>query len=152
MIRRPPRSTLFPYTTLFRSRDTVLRGVVHLMGTDLDLVQLAARPEHGGVERLVAVRLRARDVILDALLQRRPLVVDHPQDVIALGDIVHQHAHREEVINLLERLVALLHLLVNRPEVLGAAGDLVAGESGSPQLFGERDPQSLDGLFTLALS
>src|SRR5258705_6114163 len=25
MIRRPPRSTLFPYTTLFRSRPTVLR-------------------------------------------------------------------------------------------------------------------------------
>src|SRR3712207_7302268 len=24
MIRRPPRSTLFPYTTLFRSRDVVL--------------------------------------------------------------------------------------------------------------------------------
>src|SRR3712207_7898844 len=26
MIRRPPRSTLFPYTTLFRSTDVVLRG------------------------------------------------------------------------------------------------------------------------------
>src|SRR3712207_8282039 len=26
MIRRPPRSTLFPYTTLFRSRPRVLRG------------------------------------------------------------------------------------------------------------------------------
>src|SRR3989441_12642951 len=26
MIRRPPRSTLFPYTTLFRSRDEYLRG------------------------------------------------------------------------------------------------------------------------------
>src|SRR5947208_10878191 len=26
MIRRPPRSTLFPYTTLFRSRATVDRG------------------------------------------------------------------------------------------------------------------------------
>src|SRR3989454_3326996 len=26
MIRRPPRSTLFPYTTLFRSRDTRTRG------------------------------------------------------------------------------------------------------------------------------
>src|SRR3712207_7906156 len=25
MIRRPPRSTLFPYTTLFRSRDAALR-------------------------------------------------------------------------------------------------------------------------------
>src|SRR5262245_65189148 len=27
MIRRPPRSTLFPYTTLFRSTDHVARGV-----------------------------------------------------------------------------------------------------------------------------
>src|SRR3712207_9321278 len=26
MIRRPPRSTLFPYTTLFRSNGIVLRG------------------------------------------------------------------------------------------------------------------------------
>src|SRR5690348_18065424 len=26
MIRRPPRSTLFPYTTLFRSLQVVLRG------------------------------------------------------------------------------------------------------------------------------
>src|SRR5260370_20780600 len=26
MIRRPPRSTLFPYTTLFRSHDAVHRG------------------------------------------------------------------------------------------------------------------------------
>src|SRR3712207_7817724 len=26
MIRRPPRSTLFPYTTLFRSRATTSRG------------------------------------------------------------------------------------------------------------------------------
>src|SRR2546425_3473193 len=31
MIRRPPRSTLFPYTTLFRSRTTVgLTGVLEL--------------------------------------------------------------------------------------------------------------------------
>src|SRR5256884_6147404 len=30
MIRRPPRSTLFPYTTLFRSQDTgAVRGNVH---------------------------------------------------------------------------------------------------------------------------
>src|ERR1035441_10764571 len=27
MIRRPPRSTLFPYTTLFRSRQTRYRGI-----------------------------------------------------------------------------------------------------------------------------
>src|SRR5256885_10968240 len=37
MIRRPPRSTLFPYTTLFRSRD------VHLVGAFAELLQ-ACRP------------------------------------------------------------------------------------------------------------
>src|SRR3712207_7657504 len=29
MIRRPPRSTLFPYTTLFRSPDAHFLGVLH---------------------------------------------------------------------------------------------------------------------------
>src|SRR3712207_8947648 len=29
MIRRPPRSTLFPYTTLFRSQATWTRGLAH---------------------------------------------------------------------------------------------------------------------------
>src|SRR5437773_4813558 len=28
MLRRPPRSTLFPYTTLFRSKGEVLAGIV----------------------------------------------------------------------------------------------------------------------------
>src|SRR3712207_8829018 len=32
MIRRPPRSTLFPYTTLFRSRDGRGRGAGRLGG------------------------------------------------------------------------------------------------------------------------
>src|SRR5260221_14735386 len=37
MIRRPPRSTLFPYTTLFRSRDhpaVLQRGEHHAPGRD----------------------------------------------------------------------------------------------------------------------
>src|SRR5258707_3613814 len=29
MIRRPPRSTLFPYTTLFRSRETFALAIPH---------------------------------------------------------------------------------------------------------------------------
>src|SRR2546429_7320104 len=29
MIRRPPRSTLFPYTTLFRSLETKPKGMTH---------------------------------------------------------------------------------------------------------------------------
>src|SRR2546425_8462455 len=34
MIRRPPRSTLFPYTTLFRSAEDFMRGRPSLLGRD----------------------------------------------------------------------------------------------------------------------
>src|SRR3712207_7881712 len=39
MIRRPPRSTLFPYTTLFRSLRT---GVLRIGGGSQDLMPLSA--------------------------------------------------------------------------------------------------------------
>src|SRR6266403_4900289 len=40
MIRRPPRSTLFPYTTLFRSRD----GAAPLHLAQQPVLELARRP------------------------------------------------------------------------------------------------------------
>src|SRR5437762_10371068 len=44
MIRRPPRSTLFPYTTLFRSRGwDVLSGLHQPLGADAEFAALAAR-------------------------------------------------------------------------------------------------------------
>src|SRR2546426_10987266 len=54
MIRRPPRSTLFPYTTLFRSgvapgRRLVRRGELHgNEGAALELHGRAERPTGGG--------------------------------------------------------------------------------------------------------
>src|SRR3989454_8270881 len=56
MIRRPPRSTLFPYTTLFRSpRDPALgeralecrieKGAVRLLADD-DVARLRREPRH----------------------------------------------------------------------------------------------------------
>src|SRR3712207_8169403 len=52
MIRRPPRSTLFPYTTLFRS-DVVLRAllqlhVLHLEVRRLVFLVVGVRQEHRG--------------------------------------------------------------------------------------------------------
>src|SRR2546427_4612695 len=44
MIRRPPRSTLFPYTTLFRSIVPVLREVVLDGDTPLAAFVKVARP------------------------------------------------------------------------------------------------------------
>src|SRR2546428_4791135 len=49
MIRRPPRSTLFPYTTLFRSLLVqLLPRILHrgAHGFDLDVGELAADPAH----------------------------------------------------------------------------------------------------------
>src|SRR3989442_8825382 len=54
MIRRPPRSTLFPYTTLFRSRDRLLakfdrqfltRAIAHAGGN------LSKAARHAGIDR-----------------------------------------------------------------------------------------------------
>src|SRR5258705_6928005 len=43
MIRRPPRSTLFPYTTLFRSRETRKVLGCHVVGERaVEIVQAAA--------------------------------------------------------------------------------------------------------------
>src|SRR3712207_7370166 len=61
MIRRPPRSTLFPYTTLFRSL----------------CAARAAEPERGAGP-------------LDRHLGRKPRVRNQPADVAGAGDVVLQ--------------------------------------------------------------
>src|SRR2546421_9560246 len=48
MIRRPPRSTLFPYTTLFRSHRRAEHGQLEAIGPerpgDVDVVRVARAP------------------------------------------------------------------------------------------------------------
>src|SRR5258708_26792210 len=44
MIRRPPRSTLFPYTTLFRSIEALLQHLA-ILGDPFGLVFKPARPQ-----------------------------------------------------------------------------------------------------------
>src|SRR2546426_6763526 len=70
MIRRPPRSTLFPYTTLFRS-DAVLWKTEVLMLYEYDGSVEQARPEY------VVFPRSTRDVVQIMLLANRfqvPLV------------------------------------------------------------------------------
>src|SRR2546422_6590228 len=71
MIRRPPRSTLFPYTTLFRSRELQQR----LAGLVLELdreVRVAPTRVAGALERLGDHQPRRRhDLEVDAGLAVR---------------------------------------------------------------------------------
>src|SRR5260370_1781058 len=54
MIRRPPRSTLFPYTTLFRS-DGVEVGIGH------DLLQPVGNGNHLGGGRMIPIPDRSEE-------------------------------------------------------------------------------------------
>src|SRR3712207_8701402 len=70
MIRRPPRSTLFPYTTLFRS--VIGIGIIH----PRQLVQ-ARRPARTLVERVQQVETVA------GLVDRRPQGCPRPLRIAA---------------------------------------------------------------------
>src|SRR3989449_9743817 len=76
MIRRPPRSTLFPYTTLFRSRrvgrgalrqaERVLQGTAHYAGDGLPA-------DEPGPVRVHAARADARRILRTRRPRVRPL-------------------------------------------------------------------------------
>src|SRR5258707_5975302 len=75
MIRRPPRSTLFPYTTLFRSADlpsveTVRKGL-NVAGTELMALRAARSEEHTS-------ELQSRQYLVCRLLleKKKQLMVD----------------------------------------------------------------------------
>src|SRR3712207_8734859 len=70
MIRRPPRSTLFPYTTLFRSHERVLFELV--------------------MEKLTAGRLESQRLLAPLVIElsaaQRHAVMQHKQALDRFGD------------------------------------------------------------------
>src|SRR3712207_1800077 len=87
MIRRPPRSTLFPYTTLFRSDalDADLGAGDLLLDRDQPLADLRRRGVHGG-DRLAADHLQTHArgrVVVEALGEADVLVGDGVADTAA---------------------------------------------------------------------
>ena len=120
---------------------------MHLAGADLDLQRPALGPDHRRVQRLVHVELRHRDEVLEAPRQRLPQRVDHADRAVAVLDRADDHAHRGQVVDLVELAALLGHLRVDRVEVLGAAGDLGL----DPELV-ELLGQVLAGLVDVALA
>src|SRR2546422_10805365 len=74
MIRRPPRSTLFPYTTLFRSR---ARGVAALPAGGLTMVDRSAPAFRASLELYQRASLLELGRLADAARWRL-----HPEDVV----------------------------------------------------------------------
>src|SRR3712207_8270237 len=73
MIRRPPRSTLFPYTTLFRSRRAVGAPVLDV---DRQRAVLASAQALGAVADRVAVDRVVDQIAVLAVHGERPERVD----------------------------------------------------------------------------
>src|SRR3989454_3937477 len=83
MIRRPPRSTLFPYTTLFRSP-----GDRTIVGLLMDIARPSAVGEENPVTLTVPVNPRLVKVIVK--------VVEPPATKLA-GDGVRSEEHTSEL-------------------------------------------------------
>src|SRR2546429_4627850 len=85
MIRRPPRSTLFPYTTLFRSLFATLPGV-------------SAPPPFGGAARTIVVsvdpdRLRAYRMAPDEVIQ----ALNTGNTIVPAGKVRRLEEHTSEI-------------------------------------------------------
>src|SRR5438132_14385198 len=85
MIRRPPRSTLFPYTTLFRSLALHLDGGEHAVARVLHIIHRRAPERH--------------DLVADVLVERAA--------VLAADDGAHV---RKVFVDVLAQLVGLERL------------------------------------------
>src|SRR3989440_8770896 len=80
MIRRPPRSTLFPYTTLFRSaaipalnvRYEAVNGRLMLSGDSIAIQTLSARSDRGRRSEEHTSELQSRsDLVCRLLLEKK---------------------------------------------------------------------------------
>src|SRR2546430_12477554 len=117
MIRRPPRSTLFPYTTLFRSRVRVPAVRLRVLRIDVDQLDDEVGVAAGGRREQVRRHLaRDREVVLERRAQDRKstrLNSSHSQISYAVFCLKKKkqkkyvsvpHQHRPRTINYLRDL------------------------------------------------
>src|SRR5436305_10262195 len=97
MIRRPPRSTLFPYTTLFRSchprRSAARRGRRGPWGWGRVLVAMTpqTRPDRGRRSEEHTSELQSRPHLVCRLLLEKKNTVTATVDAFVTIDIVVSH-------------------------------------------------------------
>src|SRR3989442_12727443 len=90
MIRRPPRSTLFPYTTLFRS--------LHVVGPPAPVAHVQAKVE---VDHRASpghdLRAHRREATVDRLADERDLLAHKCLDLRAEGALEQVREQRHEL-------------------------------------------------------
>src|SRR5256886_16272719 len=119
MIRRPPRSTLFPYTTLFRPRaadvDPQPSGdALGELARDPPVRTSLARRRQGLAHALNApLRVGERALLLGERGGRE-------EDVGALGRLVHEEVLHDEDVALVDRLLGVVEVRLREQRGLTA--------------------------------
>src|SRR5260370_9621627 len=96
MIRRPPRSTLFPYTTLFRSHDPYLRERSQPPGRDGDVAPTDVAgdpPAHVQRSEEHTSELQSHLNLVCRLLLEKKKQATHPHEPSA-ATVARQHTKR----------------------------------------------------------
>src|SRR5258705_4174303 len=97
MIRRPPRSTLFPYTTLFRSENHGLILGENLLGSVIELLALCERArseEH--TSELQSLRHLVCRLLLEKKNKNKITTVIHQRNGVSDTEITIHVEHRHE--------------------------------------------------------
>src|SRR3712207_9187166 len=92
MIRRPPRSTLFPYTTLFRSHGRAPAGV-----PDPGRVGESAAGEEAAQERPAEALRGTLEVVALAGAAETPLGDDDRERAVDLVELLRSEEHTSEL-------------------------------------------------------
>ena len=133
------------------SCNTVFCDLMHLICSDLDLERLAVVAHHSGMKRLIHVRFRHSDVVLEPPRDRSPHSVDKTQYCIAVLDTVNDDPHSHKVKDLIQRLMLVFHFFIDAVKVFGTTVNIVVDID---VLQGIVDPfhYIIDGIFPLALA
>ena len=100
--------------------NTMLGMVVHRLGADLDLDRLRRDIAHDGVQRLVAVGLGPRYIVVELVGYRRKAAVHQAQGLVTVGHRGDDDAQGTDVVDLPETERFATHLLDDAVDVLGA--------------------------------
>ena len=91
------------------------------------------------MQRTVHVRFRHGDVVLEAAGNRLPDGMDDAEGGIAVVDRIHDHAHSDQVINVLHDAVLPLYFFEDAVQMLRPPVDLRLDPCGSKVCFDGRD-------------
>ena len=99
--------------------DALLGDAMHILRSNLHFERLAGM-NHGRVQRLVEVRARHGDVVLESPGHGPPDLMDHAERGVAILHRVGDHAHGQQVVDLIEIALLLLNFQMHRIEPLDA--------------------------------